>query len=1141
MSVIKSPNDNREYKSIVLPNKLNVILISDPEMNVAAASLCVNIGNYNDPIKYQGLAHFLEHMLFMGSKKYKDENYYFEYLNEHGGTSNAYTSSEITNYFFDVNAEYFDKALDIFSRFFIDPLFKKETVDREIEAVNSEHSKNYSNDLWRENRLLKHLAKSDHPYNKFSTGNKSTLSNSVRDKLIEFYNKYYSANLMNLVILWNKPIEYCEKLVTETFGLVENNDVVRKKYNGKPFNTTKREGLCYKLVKSIPINNINKLIFYWQLPNVDKYFKRKPLHYISYLLGHEQIHSAYGVLKKKGLITSLDVSSDEKDDNMCIYNVSIELTDMGYEHVPYIIETVYKYINTIKTKGIKKWIYNEMKTINDIAFEYLDKIPPIDYVSILSVNMVDYPIKYAVYLPFMYRDYTKTIKKIIKYLFKYIVPRNSIIHISSPNYKNDKSLNQTEQYYNIKYGVVDYPMAYGNEFIAYNKNKHINITIPKKNKLIPKNTDILKYNMGKNPVKYENDNGIEIWYKKDNTFKKPRIMVSLNIYVPNLLKTPRHEALYSMYIDYIKYILNSYIYYMQIADSALFINIADDSIIIGIDAYTDVITKILTRLTKTIFHTKIHNDIYVLIKNKYRADLENFIFNTPVFLSNEYLRQKVYKKYNTYLAILDILDSIKYKEILNIPNWLKNKSNTKCVLYGNIDDIIIQSIVKRLDTFKSPYNKKIKNIVRAIDEGDTEIFMKNMYNPLEKDSIINLMYEIGSIQRGITNEWDTKLASLMLVHKILNEKFFDQLRTVEQTGYIVKCLVTMVGNWGYPTYGLLYMIQSSKKNPYELRKRIRTFVNDSYTYIKNMSYDKYMQYVDSLIGELKKTNNNMADVFSQYCDEIYCNKVVFNIKQHYATVLKSITHDQLCDYYEKYFIGSNKKIRIVEMYRSLFKSAKKNIMSGGLKPCFKPHHDKTSNEIELVFHKDGNVKKHNGLTIKRIHYGINAGYKFLLKQDSMKKIYESEDIDGGSHFNRQVPFGDYMIRSCGSMHGDLEDGGHIDEITVCISKINKGNVVEDGTVLLFEEDGETKVYNELTIKRMYFNSDKGYKFLLKHGNDEKILSKTKPNDTPPFIDDEYFDTVYNFKNYNIQICNILSRNLIGGIHYNDIIVSIKKN
>lgn len=102
VSITKSYLDDRDYRSLVLPNQLEVLLVHDPTVDMGAASISVGVGSYEDPDDLPGLAHFLEHLLFMGTKKYPEESEYGQFLNEHAGRSNAYTSAEHTNYHFDV-------------------------------------------------------------------------------------------------------------------------------------------------------------------------------------------------------------------------------------------------------------------------------------------------------------------------------------------------------------------------------------------------------------------------------------------------------------------------------------------------------------------------------------------------------------------------------------------------------------------------------------------------------------------------------------------------------------------------------------------------------------------------------------------------------------------------------------------------------------------------------------------------------------------------------------------------------------------------------------------------------------------------------------------------------------------------------
>ena len=145
----KHPLDLSETKILTLDNGLDVIIVSNPKYNISAASMNVKVGSLSDPKEAQGLAHFLEHMLFLGTEKYPDVEDYKMYLSNNGGYSNAYTAEDHTNYLFEVIHDAYEGALDRFSQFFISPAFNKEYTKREINAVNSEFQKNLENDYWR--------------------------------------------------------------------------------------------------------------------------------------------------------------------------------------------------------------------------------------------------------------------------------------------------------------------------------------------------------------------------------------------------------------------------------------------------------------------------------------------------------------------------------------------------------------------------------------------------------------------------------------------------------------------------------------------------------------------------------------------------------------------------------------------------------------------------------------------------------------------------------------------------------------------------------------------------------------------------------------------------------------------------------
>lgn len=275
-NIAKSQQDNRDYRGLQLPNGLKVLLVSDPSTDKAAAALTVDVGHMSDPDNIPGLAHFCEHMLFLGTEKYPNENAYSTFLAENGGTSNASTYADNTKYYFDVAHNQLDGALDRFAQFFIAPLFTSSATDREINAVNSEHEKNLATDVWRIRQVNKSLADSTHPFSKFGTGNSKTLSDdpkhagiNVRDELLRFHDKWYSANIMCLSVYGREQLNELEAMVIPRFTTIVNKNVKSPKWPNHPFLPEHYASKVY----IVPVKDSRSLTITFPTGDLDQYYK----------------------------------------------------------------------------------------------------------------------------------------------------------------------------------------------------------------------------------------------------------------------------------------------------------------------------------------------------------------------------------------------------------------------------------------------------------------------------------------------------------------------------------------------------------------------------------------------------------------------------------------------------------------------------------------------------------------------------------------------------------------------------------------------------------------------------------------------------------------------------------------------------
>ena len=346
--ILQSKSDPRLYKHLFLPNNLSCLLISDVSTEKSAAALSVQVGSLEDPPLFPGLAHFLEHMLFLGTAKYPKENDYKAFLAQNGGSMNAFTSSMETCYYFGVGNGGFEGALDRFAQFFREPLFNEDCTMREMQAVHSEHQKNLTSDAWRLLQLTRSSALKGNVYNRFQTGDLETLNKpGIREALLAFHKKYYSSNLMNLVLYGRDPIEKLEQYALEMFNPIKNYDSPQNCYKEKPFI---KENLG-NILKIVPINDDNYVRIAWYIDWLKPYYEKGPGSYLSHIFGHEGQNSLLSFLIEEDLALELNAGNSDENNLFSKFEITIRLTEKGLAQYKDVCEIVFQFLKIVKEKG----------------------------------------------------------------------------------------------------------------------------------------------------------------------------------------------------------------------------------------------------------------------------------------------------------------------------------------------------------------------------------------------------------------------------------------------------------------------------------------------------------------------------------------------------------------------------------------------------------------------------------------------------------------------------------------------------------------------------------------------------------------------------------------------------------------------
>ena len=128
-----------------------------------------------------------------------------------------------------------------------------------------------------------------------------------------------------------------------------------------------------KLVKLVPVKDVDEIVFMWTLPYCENDYKHNPLSYFSHLYGHEGENSILSWLKNEGLALELIASQSHQLWGFSNFVITIKLTKKGIQNYEKVIEAVYQYAREIEQKGPQESVFEECKNIGQMSFEFSEK------------------------------------------------------------------------------------------------------------------------------------------------------------------------------------------------------------------------------------------------------------------------------------------------------------------------------------------------------------------------------------------------------------------------------------------------------------------------------------------------------------------------------------------------------------------------------------------------------------------------------------------------------------------------------------------------------------------------------------------------------------------------------------------------
>jgi insulysin len=891
-TLVKSPNDARDYRALTLPNGMKVLLVSDPTAEKAAASVDIDAGSNSDPAEFPGLTHFLEHMLFLGTRDFPEAGEYQDYLSVHGGSNNAYTAYENTNYYFDIDAPYLEPALQRFAQFFTAPLFTQDYVDRERNAVHSEYQSGLQDDGRRGYSALKQILNPAHPLSRFAVGSLDTLQDrgdlSLRDALRQHHARFYSANLMSVALFGRESLDELEALARRFFAAVPDHDA-QPPQTAAPLFTP---GSLPAQLDIEPVRDLRSLSFTFPIPVVLPHWRSKPLQYLGNVLGHEGEGSLLAHLRTLGWANGLSAGGGFSYRDTASFSVNIALTEQGLEHVDDIAALLFEFLELVRRDGVQAWLFDEQRMMADLGFRFQEPAQPVSLVSSLSRRAQELPLAELLTAAFAYREFDADL---LQSILAELRPDNVLLTLTAQGLATDAS----DPWYGTAYRFA--PVAAERLALWQSRPGNGALAIAAPNLFLPTDLALKPYlgtpapagvpNVMLKPELLVDADGVRLWFKQDNEFLTPRAAFFVYALTPLFEDNLRHSLLSSFAVNLVNDQLSEFAYPANLAGSFFGLSARSRGFTLTVSGYSDKQELLLEELLKTLTRATFEQERFDIIRTEMIRSWQNAHLQTPYIRLFEQTQALLMEPTWSEDEKIAMVRDITLEEVQAFIPQVLASLRLDVLHHGNVTADDARAMLTVLTRYLPPdaqgtlpgYGK-----VLNLPEGG-RVVLEHAIDHEDSALVLYLQGEDDALQTR---------ALLQLLGTLLANPFYELLRTEQQLGYIVNAGALPI----LDTSGLVMYIESPGTDPLAIEAAVEAFLQGYADELATMDAARFASVKTGLLTSLREPVQRLATLSNRYWGDIVSGQFEQDSTLQLAAAIEAVTQERVQAWYRSHVV-----------------------------------------------------------------------------------------------------------------------------------------------------------------------------------------------------------------------------------------------
>ena len=860
---VKSPNDERDYRHVVLPNNLRVLLIREPGSSLAAAAVSVARGSDHDPDAHPGLAHFVEHMLFIATGKYPEVDGFSEFVSRHGGDTNAYTDTDRTTYYFDVESEYLPEALDRFAQFFISPRFDPDYLEREKNAVQGEYQMQLKVDDWRGVAVDKRVVNPEHPGSRFDWGSLESLRGVGVAEAHAFFEANYSADTMTLAVLGSDDLDTLQKLVAGRFGAAVDRELGRRPVNPPLYDAaTLPASYAWRTVAQT-----RTLTFRFPIPPVRPHYRTKPTVYIASLIGHEGPGSLHHVLSDRGWIQDLGAGGYDDDEWNATFGVGMTLTEDGNSHVAEIVDLTYAWIGLIRRQGVAAWRYLEEARRFELGFRFQEQTSPMNAVMVAAEALAEYPpedVLRGVYLMDWFDE------RLIRRYLDFLTPENSLASISGPDIEGDRIEPDFGVSWRLGPGLVP-------------REVEAPLKLPEPNPYLPEDLDLaFEPAAPEPPVTVDSGTAVETWHAPDTEFRTPSAYVNLDLRVAEPFG-PDDRVLATLHAKLVEDAMNASAYQPSLAGLFLGVEATETGFRILVHGLHDKLPVLFDDVLTVFASTRVDTRKFAVARGELEREYANAKLARPYELLEEVLLELIHPQ---VWPVDTLADVARLATPSALTAWRRDR------LAGMGATLFAHGNLRKDDAraFAALVHQKLGIVERPLElpKANRVDGSRRYEHAADHDDAAYALYIQGA------SDSIEERARIALIGHMLNAPYFTALRTQRQLGYVVQAYSNPIARRA----GVVFVVQASKAGAAEIEVLTEEFLDDQRARFRGLSEAEFDEYKNGFVATVVWSDRNNSDRVSRLLGDLANGILTFDFDEQLVDAVNRLQPADVADAYE---------------------------------------------------------------------------------------------------------------------------------------------------------------------------------------------------------------------------------------------------